>query len=231
MRIRVGRPWMRRSVTGRSPLPTVGRPLSPHLVALLRAADGPPRIAERVGEDAAVDAYRAARIAARGRPADRPAAQPWARAGVWIAAVVVTGTAGAAVAAGVHAPDRAPWSRAGAGHAPVTSQRPAETPDAAPRPSRSAGPSRSAVPTDSGRPDLAAVTGLCTAYLGSNGRPEKAMSNLAWRDLVTTAGGVDRVAAYCRDLVPSGKPEPPRSNPRGERPPNPAPSHRPSVPA
>jgi hypothetical protein len=198
---------------------------SARLAALLDAAAAPPRMAERAGEDAAVAAYRAARMAQSRAPVPATAL-PWARAGVWIAAVAVAGTAGAALAAGVPTLGHSPRSTESGGHVPSTPQAPAATPHLA------SSPTRSPSPTGSGsQAPAAALNGFCTAYLANGGQPGKALSSAALRDLVEAAGGPGRVMAYCQDLVLSEKPKPPRSSPGDGGRPSAAPTHRPSVPA
>ncbi|WP_204291662.1 hypothetical protein [Micromonospora gifhornensis] len=86
----------------REPRPTAGPSDSPDPVAgLLRAAAGPPRPAELVGEEKALAAFRAARQAGLTAPPSRPTRRRRFTAGVvvWIAGVAATATAGAALAA------------------------------------------------------------------------------------------------------------------------------------
>jgi hypothetical protein len=202
----------------------IDHPASSHLAALLNAAAGPANIAERAGEDAAVDAYRTAQMDARRRPTVRSTALPWARAGAWIAAVAVAGTAGAALAAGVQTGDRALWFAEGSGRAPATPRGTGATPELVP-PASQAGS-----PTANGRPaPPASLKGHCTAYLANGGRPDKALSDKALRQLAEAAGGPDRVAAYCSELVPGAKPEPSRPHPGKSARHRGAPSHRPTV--
>jgi hypothetical protein len=198
---------------------------SSELAAVLDAVVRLPALAERAGEDAAVDAYRAARMDARRRPTVRSTALPWARAGAWVAAVAVAGTAGAALAAGVQYPDRGLRSTQGTGPAPAASQVPAAAAD---RTSTTRTPS----PTGTRRPAPApALKGLCAAYLANGGQSGKALSSTASRKLVEAAGGPDRVAAYCHDLIQGVRPKPSRPNPGEGGRPGSAPSHHPSVPA
>lgn len=202
--------------------PTTDRRGSSGLAAVLDAAAGPPRNAERAGEDAAIAAYRAARTGARSRPTVQSPALPWVRAGAWVVAIAVAGTAGAALATGGPNPDGAARSTAGTGRAPAVSPAPAATPDLM------SSPTRSPSPTRTGRPGpAAALAGHCTAYLANGGQPGKALSSAAFRELIEAAGGLDRVAAYCRGLVASQKPKPSRPGPGAGGPPSYAPSHRP----
>jgi hypothetical protein len=197
------------------------------LAAVLAAAAGPLGI-ERAREDAAVEAYRAARTGTRQRSALARTPLPWARAAAWLAAVAVAGTTGAALAAGVKAPDHPARSTAGAGPAPAASgtQPPAATAPEDASPSRAA-PSAAG----SNRPTpVTALKGLCTAYLASGDQPGKALSSTALGELVAAAGGADRVTAFCQGLVPSEQRMPPRPTQGDGARPSTVPSNRPSMP-
>ncbi|WP_330339330.1 hypothetical protein [Streptomyces sp. NBC_00557] len=96
----------------------------------------------------------------------------------------------------------------GAGTATKAAHRPAV---AAGRPDGTASPSSSGGPGPTGRPSPAQDTEAhCRAYEQVAGRG-KALASTAWQQLVTAAGGEDKVAAYCsRQLArATAKPEKP----------------------
>ncbi|MFC4147592.1 hypothetical protein ACFO0M_15150 [Micromonospora mangrovi] len=221
------------------------------LVRLLAAAAAPANPGELSGEEQALAAFRAARA----HPAPAPARAP-RRHGVrigavaWVAGLAATATAGIAFAtvsldrpeqpATPPAPATPASSGPGVDGSPSHSGSgtPTEggaTPSVAPTPT-------GATPGDApggatGRPDRPAgvtqLTGLCRSYQAKPAAQRaKALKTPAYADLVTAAGGADRIEAYCLRLVPaaSPKPSPDARNTRSPGPtavPSPAaPTHR-----
>ncbi|MCZ7422374.1 hypothetical protein O7605_23025 [Verrucosispora sp. WMMA2121] len=206
------------------------------LADLLRAAAAPARERELAGEDAAVAAFRAARQPEAAVPAARRRRHRFTAGAVaWIAGLVATATAGAALA-GVG------LNRAGPGTSPVVTspavpapgvddRTPAgeatATPTGAPTgtatsvptrsPSTSVSPSASATPSPDtsgyvgpGNSDNTADRpGLCRAYLAKSERQrEKALRKPAFEELVVAAGGAEHVEEYCRELRAGADAEP-----------------------
>ncbi|MEV4482461.1 hypothetical protein [Micromonospora coxensis] len=219
------------------------------LARLLSAAAAPSRPGELAGEEAALAAFRAARAAG---PAT--VAAPRRRRGLttgvvaWIAGVAATATAGVAFAAVTidrpTEPERAPRPPAPApGSADGTPDRsgtptdggpsggPSATPGAVP--STTAGSGRPGGPGNPGGPaGTAELTGLCRAYLAKPAaQRERTLRTPAYADLVDAAGGIERVEAYCRDLVPEQAPAASSPEPEPEPEPSrarPTPDARPS---
>ncbi|MCX5065087.1 hypothetical protein OOJ91_04245 [Micromonospora lupini] len=182
------------------------------LARLLAAAAGPARPGELAGEEAALAAFRAARVAA---PEPSVARRPRRRrlttgALAWIGALAATATAGAAfAAAGLDlAPDPVPPAPSSApSSAPPTAGHPAATTSAAPSRSTPSGPPSSAGTPSVGPTPNGQVHGLCRAWLAKKPEQrEKALRTPAFQRLVTAAGGVAAVEAYCQRLVPDAKP-------------------------
>ncbi|MEU0156769.1 hypothetical protein ABZ071_33860, partial [Micromonospora fulviviridis] len=71
-------------------------------------------------------------------------------------------------------------------------------------------PSTAPTPGASGRPPSAGqLAGLCRGYLAkSDQQRARALETSAFADLVTAAGGADRVESYCLALAPEKSPEP-----------------------
>ncbi|WP_051065749.1 hypothetical protein, partial [Micromonospora lupini] len=196
------------------------------LARLLAAAAGPARPGELAGEEAALAAFRAARVAA---PEPTAARRPRRRrlttgALAWIGALAATATAGAAfAAAGLdRAPD--PVSPVPApSSAPPTAGGPAGTTSTAPSRSTPSGPPSSAGTPSVGSTPNGQLHGLCRAFLAKKPEQrEKALRTPAFQRLVTAAGGVPAVEAYCQRLVPEATPSAPA---------RPSPSAEPSAPA
>ncbi|WP_319462855.1 hypothetical protein [Micromonospora sp. RTP1Z1] len=183
---------------------------------LLVAAAAPANPGELSGEDQALAAFRAARAAPAPAPARAPRGRRF-RAGAvaWLAGRAATATAGVAVAAvsldrpEEPTPSPAPTTPGSAGSGVDSSRSPtrgadptgsdpgspaATAPSAAPG-TTGAGPGRPAGTTK--------LTGLCRAYLAKSPQQRaKALETPGFADLVTAAGGADRVEAYCLRLVP-----------------------------
>lgn len=172
------------------------------LNALLAAAAGAASEAELRGEHAAVAAFRAARLAPAPRPRRRLMIKTML-AKLLTAKLAVAAAAAAAVAAGGVAAVAATGNLPGSPDEHSTST-PATTADSA----KPGGPATEAtgsshgeakesgaVPSGSPSPSL---VGLCHAYTAGAGSDHgKALESPAFTVLITTAGGKDKVDAYC----------------------------------
>lgn len=194
-----------------------GRPPQPGddpLTHLLAAAATPAGPGELPGEEQAVAAFRAARA----NPVPAPAPAPRRRrirvgAAAWAAGLAATATAGVTFAAvSLDRPEQpAPPvpSTAGSGDTGSTARSQEGTPGAG-----TSGPAASPTPVPGGPGHPATMrqlTGLCRAYLAKpDPQRATALAEPAFADLVVAAGGADRVAAYCVQLVPDedSKPSP-----------------------
>jgi hypothetical protein len=214
-----------------------GSPVEPEpLAGLLAAAAGPGRPAELTGEEAAVAAFWNARLALTPQPR-RPMRKSAMAKLATATAVIVLAVAGGGVALG-----------AGLGHLPgagssnehatarpassATSRAPASGSATANR-ARSAAGSGSAAPSGSPSPNL---RGLCTAFQAAVGdNPGKALDNPAFTVLIDTAGGKDKVAAYCTTLLatPAGNAptHPGQASTHPSSPPSTHPSHPNNTPS
>jgi hypothetical protein len=170
------------------------------LVDLLALAAAPAGRDELAGESAALAAFRAARLA----PANRPRRQSMikttlAKALTLKAAAVLAATAagGVALAASTGALPN-PLSET-TQHAPSAAGHVSGRPSVAG--SHRGGPDGSdASPSPS-------LVGLCHAYLAGAGSDHgKALENPAFSVLITTAGGKDKVDAFCTALLASAGP-------------------------
>jgi len=185
---------------------------SDRLAELLAAATFPPGRGELAGEEAAVRAFRAARLEStpesRRKPMLKTALAKLATAKVAIVLAAVGG-GGVALAAGSghlpgagttdHHASRPASSATGSTHASDShhSARPAAQGSGAAAGAAAAG--RSATPNGSPSPNL---RGLCTAFnAGVGDNPGKALDNPAFTVLITTAGGKDKTAAFCKTLL------------------------------
>ncbi|WP_446215399.1 hypothetical protein [Micromonospora sp. IBHARD004] len=209
---------------------------------LLAAAAAPANPGELSGEEQALAAFRAARAA----PAPAPARAPRRRrlragAVAWVAGLATTATAGVAFAAvSLDAPEEPT--------PPPASTTPGSSGgDSSPSPTRGADPTGSdpgasgAAP--SGAPGTigagpgrsagtAKLAGLCRAYLArSAAQRAQALETPAYADLVTAAGGAERVEDYCLRLVPEASPtsSPSPRAARSTRPTPAAPTGKPST--
>jgi hypothetical protein len=168
---------------------------------LLTAAAAPARAGELAGERAALAAFRSARLAPVHRRRRRSMTQMMgarlltARAAV-IAAVAATTVGGVAFAAS---------GGLSAGHGVPPATVPA-SPGSAFEPQTSTATGSGGVrSTEAGvdltRPDPSLV-GLCHAYTAGAGADHgKASQSPAFRALIDTAGGADRVPGYCARLL------------------------------
>lgn len=211
---RISRRTAERLLDG-TPLDTRTAHLEP-LADLLDAAAGSARPAELAGEQAAVAAFQAARLAPVPQPRRRSMIKTTLAKllTVKVAAVAATAVAagGVAVAAATgHLPTQSGGGAgppAGSGISMTSTLLPAAHP--ASRPAAASG--RNGAPGATPSPSL---VGLCHAYDAGAGDHGKVLANPAFTVLVDTAGGKDRVSAYCAKLLaqpsgsaPSGRPHP-----------------------
>jgi hypothetical protein len=189
-----------------------GEPAGPDgLAELLAAAAPPPAAGELAGEDAAVAAFREAHLGPapqlRRRSMVKTALAKLLTLKVAAAALTATAAGGVALAAGT-------------GNLPGT---PSDTP-APKRPAATHSTGRTGShhkPASSPSPSL---VGLCHAFqAGAGDNPGKALESPAFRHLITTAGGKDKVAAYCTNLL-----KPSHGKSGSHRPATPR-SHRPTA--
>jgi hypothetical protein len=215
----------------------------------LTAASAPALPDELRREDAAVAAFHAARLAPP--PASRSGfvsptrlgGRAAARAVVATGAVVALTSGGFALANSAHLPllpdrasDRATESAARTPASGSTSPGASSTSASGPRSSTSGS---AGSPTGSGAtsgratsptPDFA---GLCTAFQAADrGAAGSSLGSAAFQALATRAGGADRIATYCIDLIgppkatgrPTDKPAPTRPTPTKPTPTKPTPT-------
>ncbi|RSM56763.1 hypothetical protein DMH04_56720 [Kibdelosporangium aridum] len=194
------------------------------LSGLFAAASAPARAGELAGEQAALAAFRAARLASVPRLRRRWMLIKTALAKlltVKVAATAVTAVAagGVAVAAATgnlptqrgDSPTVPPMVTVSSTTGPVTPTPSIVTtgpPDAAGKNAtdenhKNPGDTNAADKTTSGDGSPSpSVVGLCQAYTAGTGAdPGKALDNPAFTVLITTAGGTDKVSAYCTDLL------------------------------
>jgi hypothetical protein len=177
----------------------------PRLARLLAAASAPATAAELRGQSAVLAAFRSSRPGRRHRG--------------WLARLlsvkVFAATAAALTAGGLAV-------AAGNGTLPIPgwSDAPSTPGQTTARPSVLVSiPPGAPGSTMSGSPVVAAqVKGLCTAFLAAD--PDKRARQLTeprYAELITAAGGADRVEPYCQALVGTPKPT--------DRPPEPTKTH------
>jgi hypothetical protein len=184
---------------------------------LLRAAAAAPTPEELAGQGAVLAELRAA---AQARPTAAMAAgrPPRRRRRTGLAVVVVVGalvTGGVAGAATGHLPgpvrDAArtiTGAGGGAPSSPTTADQPPITgaAGAGPEGSRHAGTlgqGSGATGNGAGPAPVAALKGLCNAYAAGNGAAQGGkLDATAFKALATAAGGEDKVATFCEDLLP-----------------------------
>jgi hypothetical protein len=189
------------------------------VVQLLAAAAAAPTPGELAGQEAALAELRA--VARARRPATTApvlASPPRRRRRTGLAVVVVVGalaTGGAAGAATGHLPG--PVREAartilgtGGGQAPPASTEAGQPPAPVKRPADAGGGlpgSRRGVSTSRGTGDGPAASpnleGLCQGFVSGNGAEEGGrLDAAAFEALARAAGGLDRVPAFCEDLLP-----------------------------
>ncbi|SCG76733.1 hypothetical protein [Micromonospora inositola] len=177
------------------------------LVRLLTAVRAAPRPRELAGERAALEAFRTARAGSVPVPAARPERRILAgllSAKVALAALLAA-TGGVALAA---ATGTLPGSVGGAGDSTTP---PSASADGRPTPTGgpSVSPTADAGPSDppTGSP---ALVGLCTAYRAAeNGNRQRELESPRFAELVSAAGGRERVQDWCDRLLAG------RDGPRG----------------
>ncbi|GIH07643.1 hypothetical protein Rhe02_57100 [Rhizocola hellebori] len=181
------------------------------LAELLAAAGGPPRPYEYAREEEAVLAFRAAPAPARRRPS-------WRKLLTFkVLAITATITVGGLAFASTTGIIPGPFS-----------QSPGVSPTGNPT-SNTPGRSRASSPASPTPASSAAAAfgGLCNSYLSKDAQARsKALTTPAYADLVTAAGGADRVEAYCtalpdkekadksKDPKPTHEPNPPHASRR-----------------
>src|SRR6266545_2647341 len=146
------------------------------------------------------------------------------------AAAATAATGGVALAAATNnLPDAAQSAAHDVFNAPSPDSKASQVTDTAGKPDAKSTHAPKGTPSPS-------LRGLCNAYqAGATSNDGKAKDNPAFKALFTAAGGADKVAAYCTNLVgapsthPSGKPTalPTAEHPSGE--PTSAPSGPPST--
>ena len=199
-------------------------PWPPDLARLVAAAQAPASSGELAGEDAAVAAFRQARTDSA-HPVRRTLARVLAvKVAAGVAILAAGGYAVAAATGAVPAPrscrsGRPPrWRRRPRNTRPGTGRRCRSNP--CPR----SAPARRTAPVNS-------YAGLCRAYFnGPAGHDTAPM-----RDLVTAAGGADRVVAFCAAAGvstpgPDKKPKPPKAS-KSPKTPRSAETARPAKPS
>jgi hypothetical protein len=204
------------------------------LAGLLAAAAAPGRPVELTGEEAAVMAFSDARLALTPQPR-RPMRKSTMAKLATAQAVIVLAVAGAgvALAGGLgHLPGAASSNEhATARPAASAASRAPASGSATANSAHNAAASHHPAPSGSPSPNL---RGLCTAYQAAVGdNPGKALDNPAFTVLISTAGGKDKVAAYCTTLLAtpaSTAPTHPGQAPTHPSPPTGPPSTHPSHP-
>jgi hypothetical protein len=225
-----------------------GEPADPRhpddlLAVLLATAAAPAHAGELAGEEAAVVAFRQARTAVAGlaaRPGDEGssvAVRPWDPAPVrgWIrhpmrlALVALTATTAGGVAL---ANGSVPWSQQPADQRPPTGSATTSQPAGS-----GSGQGQGGAGTATPHPSF---VGLCRAYkAGAGDAPGKTLDNPAFTSLIKAAGGKDKVAAYCADVLtaetkrakdptPSGQPTKPDHPGEADQSGRPTPTTRPT---
>jgi hypothetical protein len=205
-----------------------GEPADPRhpydlLAVLLATAAAPAHAGELAGEEAAVAAFRQSRAAVAGlasRPGDeasivaerswRTAAplRGWTRHPMRLAIVALAATTAGGVAL---ANGSIPWSQQPADRRPATGST---TPSELAGPGSGQGQGQGGAGTATPHPSLA---GLCRAYeTGAGDAPGKALDNPAFTSLIKAAGGKDKVAAYCADVLAAEAKRAKKSTPSGQ---------------
>lgn len=203
------------------------------LSTLLAAASAPARADELAGEQAALAAFRAARLADAPQPR-RPSMLKVTLAK--LVTVKIAATAAAVLVAGGVAVAAATGSlpTQGGDNQPASPADPSTIDETTSSTASDGTPGKSGKNDNNGqnngeKPDgeknksdnagtpSPSLVGLCHAYAaGSKADHGKALENPAFTFLITTAGGKDKVAAYCSDLLakePKQHPEHPTGKP------------------
>jgi hypothetical protein len=190
----------------------------PALRDLLTAATAPPRDGELTGEHAALAEFRAARRVSLSRGPKRLmitrlVTPKLAAVAVATATLATGGVVAVAATGGLSGSDgSSPAVAPATTSAPATSRTEASTrtsPTGVPSTDRTGEQSgdRAGAPVSTGRgTPQPSLHGLCRAYTaGAKSSHGKALENPAFSYLVATAGGRDKVDAYCASL-PAGQP-------------------------
>jgi hypothetical protein len=195
---RLHRNTAERLVTGAAGVPDV----HPLLSGLLAAAAAPGRPAELTSEQAILAAFQAAWLT----PVPRSRRLTMLKATVLklltvkvaaAAAITTVAAGGVALAASTGA---LPNPLHGQGLAAASAKPSDPAADHSPQPGSSEGKDAKGSPSPS-------MVGLCHAYsAGSKTDHGKALDNPAFTVLITTAGGRDKVDAFCQTLLASAKP-------------------------
>jgi hypothetical protein len=189
------------------------------LAFLLAAASAPPRLQELAGEGAALAAFRA----------HSPTVRRWSlrrvltiKVAAVVAATVAAGGVAFASSAGLLPNPFTPPSVDG------TSPGSGSTPGGGGTPT----PGASLMPDVTGSLAAEGLSGLCKAYEAKPPSERgKALQSTAFSTLVSAAGGVEHVSAYCTNLLSGRSPAPaasPDHRPNGT--PTPPPASSKSVP-
>ena len=202
------------------------------LAALLTAVAAPATPRELAGEDAAISAFRAGRHPAtagsrRGRAGGSSRLFTIKAAVLAIATATAAGGVALAASSGAlpHSLGGTPSTSARAPQPGARSQpgRPGLDRATAPTPTGAATTGATAAPqlTPSGPPGSAAPTpslvGLCRAYEAKDGNHKgDPLDNAAFATLITKAGGVEKVDAFCRRLLADSSAGGPKGKPKGK---------------
>ena len=180
-------------------------PLADHdaLASLMAVAAAPAHDRELAGEAEAVMAFRGALPCPASQPR-RPlmSAAKLLVAKAVLAAVGVSGGGVALAAATGHLPSNLTGTPAAASSAASAAAMPSANGKPASHPASSPSPS---------------LRGLCQAYTAHvGGSPGKALDNPAFSALITTAGGKDKVTAFCASLLATRPGNGPTAHPGGK---------------
>jgi hypothetical protein len=208
--------------------PSQAPPGYAQVAALLAATTAEPTPEELAGQWRALAELRAVTRPRRAGLHSRRAARPPRRRWAGLAAVALVGalvTGGAAMAAGgLPAPLRDVARSivgAGDGAGPVAPTQSGQQPAAVGPSHTSTGPTagsedrqpagsadRGSDPTATGPSTGPDPEGLCQAFLAGKGTEEgKKLDATAFQDLAKLAGGVEKIPAYCQQVLPSGREE------------------------
>ncbi|GAA4564045.1 hypothetical protein GCM10023176_09310 [Micromonospora coerulea] len=185
--------------------PAADRPDGPEaLVRLLTAVRVAPRPHELTGEPAALAAFRAARAGSLPAPAARPERR--ILAGLLGAKVAVAALLAAAATGGVAlaaATGNLPGSQ-GDNTQATTAPSTSAGLDPSPTGGSDVSPTPGAGPAGRGTASPA-ILGLCTAYRAEESdNRRRALENSRFADLVSAAGGREKVPDYCDRLLDAG---------------------------
>jgi hypothetical protein len=190
------------------PAPMGIRDGHPPLAALLTAATMPGRPAELASEQASLAAFQTAQLTPVPRPRRLSAVKSAVMKVLTVKAVAVlaaTTAGGVALAAGTGTLPNPLAQPARVTSSGLSAAPPTAEPSSG-EPSRG-GSNNSKSPKPSKSPDASkapspALVGLCRAYsAGNKGKHGKALDNPAFKNLITTAGGKDKVDRFCQAVL------------------------------